>query len=73
MRGGIANVLSKYVPGMQATAEVTGGSVANLQLIGTGKSEVGLSMVDAVLTALQGVDKFKLFLQSNDFQSRIAV
>jgi len=52
---------------------VTGGSVANLQLIGTGKSEVGLSMVDAVLTALQGVDKFKLFLQSNDFQSRIAV
>ena len=59
MGGGIANVLSKYVPGMQATAEVTGGSVANLQLIGTGKSEVGLSMVDAALTALQGVDKFK--------------
>ena len=35
--GGMAAVLSKYVPGMQATAEVTGGSVANLQLIGTGK------------------------------------
>ncbi|MEW6333395.1 MAG: TAXI family TRAP transporter solute-binding subunit [Thermodesulfobacteriota bacterium] len=59
MGGGIANVLSKYVPGMQATAEVTGGSVANLQLIGTGKSEVGLSMVDAALDALRGEDKFK--------------
>ncbi|MBU2053455.1 MAG: TAXI family TRAP transporter solute-binding subunit [Proteobacteria bacterium] len=59
MGGGIANVLSKHVPGMQATAEVTGGSVANLQLIGTGKSEVGLSMVDAALDALQGNDKFK--------------
>jgi hypothetical protein len=59
MGGGMANVLSKYVPGMQATAEVTGGSVANLQLIGTGKSDVGLVMVDAALTALQGEDKFK--------------
>jgi len=33
MGGGIAAVLSKYVPGMQATAEVTGGSVDNLKLI----------------------------------------
>ena len=41
MGGGMAAVLSKYVPGMQATAEVTGGSVANLQLIGTGKPYIG--------------------------------
>ena len=34
--GGMANILSKYVPGMQATAEVTGGSVDNLKLIGAG-------------------------------------
>jgi hypothetical protein len=59
MGGGMANVLSKYVMGMQATAEVTGGSVANLQLLGTGKSEVGFSMVDAALDALRGEDKFK--------------
>ena len=45
--GGMANVLSKYIPGLQATAEVTGGSVDNLKLIGAGKSEVGFSMVDA--------------------------
>lgn len=57
--GGMANVLSKHVPGMQATAEVTGGSVANLQLIGTGKPYIALSMTDAALDAYKGVDKFK--------------
>ncbi|MGV3628506.1 MAG: TAXI family TRAP transporter solute-binding subunit [Betaproteobacteria bacterium] len=57
--GGMANVLSKYVPGMAATAEVTGGSVANLQLIGTGKPYIGLSMTDAALDAFKGEDKFK--------------
>ena len=57
--GGMANVLSKNVPGLQATAEVTGGSVDNLKLIGAGKSEVGFTMVDAAHDAAQGVDKFK--------------
>jgi len=57
--GGMANILSKYVPGMQATAEVTGGSVDNLKLIGAGKSEVGFSMVDASWDAYNGLDKFK--------------
>ena len=56
--GGMAAVLSKYVPGMQATAEVTGGSVANLQLIGTGKPYIGLTMADATLDAYKGQDKF---------------
>jgi uncharacterized protein len=52
-------VLSKHVPGMQATAEVTGGSVDNLKLIGSGKPYVGFSMADATLDAYRGVDKFK--------------
>jgi len=56
--GGMAAALSKYVPGMQATAEVTGGSVANLQLIGTGKPYIALSMADATLDAYAGKDKF---------------
>ena len=56
--GGIAAVLSKYVPGMQATAEVTGGSVDNLKLIGSGKSYIALSMADAGQDAYRGVDKF---------------
>src|SRR6516164_1140608 len=57
--GGMANVLSKYVPGVQATARVTGGSVDNLKLIGSQQSEVALVMVDAALDALRGEDKFK--------------
>src|SRR5574338_1080935 len=56
--GGMAAVLSKYVDGMQATAEVTGGSVANLQLVGTGKPYLGMTMADAGLDALKGQDKF---------------
>jgi hypothetical protein len=57
--GGMANVLSKYVPGVAATARVTGGSVANLQLIHSGQSEVALTQVDAAYDALKGEDKFK--------------
>jgi len=57
--GGMANVLSKNVPGLQATAEVTGGSVDNLKLLGAGKTDVAFSMVDAAHDAAQGVDKFK--------------
>jgi len=56
--GGMAAVLSKYVSGLQATAEVTGGSVANLQLIGTGKPYIAMTMVDAGLDAYKGQDKF---------------
>ena len=59
MGGGMAAVLSKHVPGMQATAEVTGGSVDNLKLIGSGKPYIGFSMTDAGLDALKGEDKFK--------------
>src|ERR687891_1925011 len=56
--GGMAAVLSKHVPGMQATAEVTGGSVANLQLIGSGKPYIALTQADAAIDAVKGQDKF---------------
>ena len=57
--GGVAAVLSKFVPGMQATAEVTGGSVDNLKLVGSGKPYVGFTMTDAAQDAYRGEDKFK--------------
>src|SRR5262245_3047797 len=57
--GGMANILSKNVPGLQATAEVTGGSVDNLRLIGAGKSEVAFTMADTALEAAEGLEKFK--------------
>ncbi len=57
--GGMAAALSKHVPGMQATAEVTGGSVDNLKLIGSGKPYIGLTMADAAQDADRGENKFK--------------
>lgn len=56
--GGIANVLSKYVPGYTANAESTAGSVANLQFMNAGKSDLALSMVDAALDGYKGQGKF---------------
>ncbi|OZI66421.1 TAXI family TRAP transporter solute-binding subunit [Bordetella genomosp. 11] len=57
--GGIAALLSKKVPGMEATAEVTGGSVDNLKLIDGDASYIGMSMSDAAQDAYRGQDKFK--------------
>src|ERR1700694_1532177 len=57
--GGLANVLTKAIPGLQATAEVTGGSVDNLKLINSGQRELAFVMADAALDALNGEDKFK--------------
>jgi TRAP transporter TAXI family solute receptor len=57
--GGLANILSKYVPGLQATAEVTGGSIDNLKLIASGKPYIAFSMADAGQDAYRGEDKFK--------------
>ena len=51
-------MLTKYVPGLEATAEVTAGSIANLQLIGGGKSELGFTMADAAWDAYNGLEKF---------------
>src|SRR3954464_15591694 len=49
--GAIASVLSKALPHVAATAEVTGGSIDRLKLIGAGQSEMAFSMADAALAA----------------------
>lgn len=59
MGGGLAAVLSKHVAGMSATAEVTGGSVDNLNLINSGKPYLAFTMADAAKDALVGDGKFK--------------
>jgi hypothetical protein len=59
MGGGMANVLTKYVPNLNATAESTAGSIANLQFILTKKADVALSMADASYDAWKGEQKFK--------------
>jgi len=57
--GGMAAVLSKYVPGLSANAEATAGSVANLRLLGTAKADIGLTMADVTWDAYNGTQKFK--------------
>ena len=59
MGGAMANVLSKWLPNTSVTAEVTGGSVDNLKLIATGRSDIGFSMVDTAWEAASGAGKFK--------------
>src|SRR5687768_17704976 len=56
--GGLGAVLSKAIPGVSATAEVTGGSVANLQLAGTGRPYLIFTQADAAIDAVKGMDKF---------------
>ncbi|MEW6267215.1 MAG: TAXI family TRAP transporter solute-binding subunit [Thermodesulfobacteriota bacterium] len=57
--GGMANVISKYLPGVEATAEVTSASVDNMKLVGAGKADLALTMVDTAFDAAEGKEKFK--------------
>jgi TRAP transporter TAXI family solute receptor len=57
--GGLANILSRTIPGMSATVETTGGSVANLQLLGAGRVGMILTQVDAAVDAVKGEDRFR--------------
>jgi TRAP transporter TAXI family solute receptor len=57
--GGIADVLTKNIPGLNATAGATDGSMANLLLILQGRADIALSMADASWDAFKGQDKFK--------------
>jgi len=57
--GGMAAIIGKYIPNVEATAEVTPASVDNLKLIQQGKADLALVMADVAYDALQGVDKFK--------------
>jgi len=56
--GGFGNILGKEMPGVTATAQVTGGSVANLQLVAADKADMAFSQVDAAWDAVNGLDKF---------------
>jgi TRAP transporter TAXI family solute receptor len=59
MGGGMANIISKYVPYAEATAEVTTASVDNCLLVGAGKADMAFIMADVGWDAYQGKGKFK--------------
>ncbi len=57
--GGMASVITKSLPGVAATVEVTGGSVDNMKLIASSPSYLGMSVADTAYEAYKGVEKFK--------------
>src|SRR5512147_1790039 len=57
--GGLANVLTKSLNGVEATAEVTSASVDNVKLVGTGRADIAFVLGDTAADGYNGVDKFK--------------
>jgi TRAP transporter TAXI family solute receptor len=52
--GGLAKLLSEHGDNIQATAQVTGGSVDNIMLLDAGQAEIGFSTVDSAFDAIHG-------------------
>src|SRR3990172_8612909 len=52
--GGMAALISKYLQGVEATAEVTTASVDNMKFIHTGKAALALTLPDTALDAYEG-------------------
>lgn len=57
--GAIADILNKNVKGVNATAQSTGASVANLNLLKEGKVELALVQNDITYYAANGIEMFK--------------
>jgi len=56
--GGMAEIINKYVKGVDAVAEVTAASVENVRLVDKGESAIGLVMGDVAFQAYSGTGKF---------------
>ena len=57
--GALANILTKSIPGVDASAEVTSASVDNIKLVGAGKADVAFSLSDTAADGFNGTGKFK--------------
>ncbi len=57
--GAIASVISKYVPGVEATAEVTAAAVDNIKLVAAGEADLGYAYPDLAYDAIEGLGQFK--------------
>ncbi len=56
--GGVARVLTDKMTDVEATAEVTGGSVDNLKLLGSGDIDLGFTTVDSAVDAMKGAGAY---------------
>jgi TRAP transporter TAXI family solute receptor len=57
--GAIARLISESLPGVQATAEVTGASVDNLKLLQLGKVDIAFTLSDSACRSTSGSGPFK--------------
>jgi uncharacterized protein len=57
--GGLARIFSEKLPNVQATAQVTGGSVDNCKLLDQGEAELGFSTMDSAYDATQGEGAYR--------------
>ncbi|WP_199537369.1 TAXI family TRAP transporter solute-binding subunit [Spongiactinospora gelatinilytica] len=56
--GGYADLVGRFVPGYQATAETTAASVENIQRVARGDSDIAFTLADAAADAVQGKNGF---------------
>ncbi|HEY6103942.1 MAG TPA: TAXI family TRAP transporter solute-binding subunit [bacterium] len=57
--GGLAQLISKNIPGAQATAEVTSASVDNMRLIGAKRADIAFTLADTAYDAYKGLETFR--------------
>lgn len=55
---GIAEIVSKYVPDIQMTAEITGGTVENPRLVATGQTDVAITNANHGFAAFKGIEPY---------------
>ncbi|MGY6410515.1 MAG: TAXI family TRAP transporter solute-binding subunit [Alkalilacustris sp.] len=59
--GGVAEIINRHVEGFTASAEVTGASVENMNLVATFESDIGLALADTIFAAFHGEEPFADF------------
>ncbi len=57
--GGLARLISRNIPNVEATAEVTAASVDNMRLIGAKRADLALTLADTAYDAVNGLEVFR--------------
>jgi len=59
MGGGLASLISKHIPGVTATAEVTPASVDNIRLLQAKRADLAFVLADTAHDAIKGEEAFR--------------
>lgn len=57
--GGLARLISRNIPNVEATAEVTSASVDNMRLIGAKRADLAFTLADTAYDAVNGLESFR--------------